>query len=110
MTQTLGILGGGQLGRMLGLAGVPLDVLCRFLDPGPSPPAAAVGEHVQGDYEDYGTLGYFADGLTAVTFEFENVPLAAAEWLAERLPVYPPPAALAAAQERLAEKQFFRRL
>ena len=107
---TLGILGGGQLARMLALAAVPLDVRCRVLEPGANPPAAAVAEHLRGEYEDYGTLGQFADGLDAVTFEFENVPLTAAEWLAERVPVYPPPAALAAAQERLAEKQFFERI
>jgi 5-(carboxyamino)imidazole ribonucleotide synthase len=106
----IGIMGGGQLGRMLGLAGIPLGVACRFLDPSPAPPAAVVGEHVCGPFEDYGTLGEFARGIDLVTFEFENLPVEAAEWLAERLPVFPPPAALAAGQERLSEKQLFERL
>jgi len=107
---TLGVLGGGQLGRMLGLAGVPLGVCCRFLDHSADISAAAVGEHVRGEFDDVGALARFADGLDAVTYEFENVPVAAAEWLAKRLPVYPPPAALAVSQERLEEKQFFQRL
>jgi 5-(carboxyamino)imidazole ribonucleotide synthase len=106
----LGILGGGQLGRMLGLAAIPLGVRCRFLDPNEDAPAAAVGEHCRGEFEDTEALGRFADGLDAVTYEFENVPVAAAEWLAARLPVYPPARALAASQERLAEKSFFKGL
>src|SRR6266581_7914495 len=98
---TLGVLGGGQLGRMLGLAGVPLGVRCRFLDHSPRVSAAAVGEHVHGEFQDEAMLARFADGLDVVTYEFENVPVTAAEWLAKRLPVFPPPAALAASQERL---------
>src|SRR5437660_1787514 len=107
---TLGVLGGGQLGRMLGLAGIPLGVRCRFLDHSPDISAAAVGEHIRGEFQDEATLARFADGLHAVTYEFENVPVAAAEWLAKRVPVFPPPAALAASQDRLDEKQFFQRL
>src|SRR5262245_17583132 len=107
---TLGVLGGGQLGRMLGLAGIPLNIRCRFLDHSPTISAAAVGEHVRGEFQDEATLARFAGGLDVVTYEFENVPVAAAVWLAKRLPVYPPPAALAASQERLEEKQFFQRL
>jgi 5-(carboxyamino)imidazole ribonucleotide synthase len=107
---TVGVLGGGQLGRMLALAGAPLGLRLRYLDPGPDPPAAAVAEHVQGEYEDYAALGRFARGLDLVTFEFENVPVESARWLADRLPVYPSPEALAVAQERLAEKTFFGRL
>ena len=106
----LGILGGGQLGRMLGLAAFPLDVRCRFLDPDDDAPAAAVGEHVRAAFEDTSALARFVEGLDAVTYEFENVPLVAAEWLGRHLPVHPPVAALAASQERLAEKQFFERL
>jgi len=106
----LGILGGGQLGRMLALAAIPLDVRCRFLDPDEDAPAAAVGEHCRGEFEDMDALGRFAEGLDVVTYEFENVPVAAAEWLARRLPTYPPVAALAASQERLAEKSFFKGL
>src|SRR5579871_986140 len=106
----LGVLGGGQLGRMLGLAAIPLGVQCRFLDPDRDAPAAAIGEHRRGEFEDAKELERFADGLDAVTYEFENVPVATAEWLAKRLPVYPPVAALAASQERLAEKSFFKGL
>jgi 5-(carboxyamino)imidazole ribonucleotide synthase len=106
----LGILGGGQLGRMLGLAAIPLGVRCRFLDPDEDAPAAAVGEHVRGSFDDAAVLARLAIGLDAVTYEFENVPLAAAEFLGQRLPVNPPVAALAASQERLAEKRFFENL
>jgi 5-(carboxyamino)imidazole ribonucleotide synthase len=106
----LGILGGGQLGRMLALAAVPLGVRCRVLDPASDPCAADVAEHHQGEYEDYAALGRFLSGLDAVTYEFENVPVGTARWFAERLPVFPPPAALEVAQERLAEKVFFDRL
>src|SRR5262249_5339549 len=109
-TKSLGVLGGGQLGRMLGLAGIPLGVRCRFLEPEQTPPAASAGEHLCARFDDAAALERFASGLGAVTYEFENVPLATAESLARRLPVWPPPAALAASQERLAEKQFFERL
>jgi 5-(carboxyamino)imidazole ribonucleotide synthase len=106
----LGVLGGGQLGRMLALAGLPLGVHCRFLDHGAAVPAAAVGEHIRGEFDDPAALLRFADGLDAVTYEFENVPVSAAALLARQLPVHPAPAALAVSQERLAEKQFFERL
>jgi len=107
----VGVLGGGQLGRMLGLAGVPLGLRFRFLEPAPSPPAAAVGEVVRGEYADPDALARFADGVDVVTFEFENVPAAATEWLRRHgIPVFPPPAALAVAQDRLAEKEAFGRL
>jgi 5-(carboxyamino)imidazole ribonucleotide synthase len=60
-----------------------------------------------GDYRDTDTLADFAEGLSLATYEFENVPVETAEFLAQRLPLFPPPAALAVAQERLAEKEFF---
>jgi 5-(carboxyamino)imidazole ribonucleotide synthase len=103
----LGILGGGQLGRMLALAGVPLGVRCRVLEPAADPPAAAVAEHVAGEFEDYQALYHFRDGLDVVTYEFENVPIGSARWLADRVPVFPSPDALAVAQDRFAEKTFF---
>ena len=105
---TLGILGGGQLGRMIAQAALPLGVRCRFLDPTPDAPAGVLGHHVRGEYEDYAALYEFMAGCDAVTYEFENVPVESARWLAERLPVFPPPAALEVAQDRLREKQFFR--
>jgi 5-(carboxyamino)imidazole ribonucleotide synthase len=107
---TIGILGGGQLGRMLALAGLPMGLKFRILDPAPSPPAAVAAEHVLGEYDDHAALADFVAGLNVVTYEFENVPVTAARWLAERVPVYPPPAALAAAQDRLTEKTFFQNL
>src|SRR4051812_24134543 len=107
---TIGLLGAGQLGRMLALAGYPLGMRFRFLDPAPDAPAGHMAEHIQAGYADAATLERFCAGLDAVTYEFENVPVAAARFLAERVPVYPPPAALEAAQDRLIEKTFFRDL
>lgn len=106
----IGILGGGQLGRMLALAGIPLGFRFRFLEPTASPPAMDVGEVIQGGFNDPETLTAFSQGLSLVTYEFENVPVAAAEHLSATLPVYPPPPALAMTQDRLAEKEGFRRL
>ena len=105
----VGVLGGGQLGRMLGLAGIPLGFRFRFLDPSPSAPAGAVGQLVVAAYDDEGALRRFADGLDVVTYEFENVPLRALDAIGEALPVHPSRKALATAQDRLAEKEAFRR-
>jgi 5-(carboxyamino)imidazole ribonucleotide synthase len=107
---TLGILGGGQLGYMLALAGYPLGLHFRFLDPSPEAPVGRIAQRVTADYTDHGALEKFANGLELVTYEFENVPVEAARFLAKRIPVYPPPAALEAAQDRLAEKTLFRNL
>jgi 5-(carboxyamino)imidazole ribonucleotide synthase len=107
---TVGILGGGQLGRMLALAGYPLGLRFRFLDPAPDAPAGHMAKHIHAGYADAATLEQFSAGVGAVTYEFENVPVAAARFLAERVPVYPPPTALEAAQDRLAEKTFFQQL
>ncbi len=106
----IGILGAGQLGRMLALAGVPLGLHVRFLDPTPNSPAARLGEQIVGSYDDPELLARFAAGLDLVTYEFENVPTATAALLAEHVPVFPPPIALANAQDRLAEKRFFQQL
>ena len=107
---TIGILGGGQLGYMLALAGYPLGLHFRFLDPSPETPVGRIAQRVTADYNDQAALEKFASGLELVTYEFENVPVEAARFLAERVPVYPPPAALEAAQDRLAEKALFRKL
>ena len=106
----IGVLGGGQLGRMLALAGLPLGLRFRFLDPSPAAPAAKLGEFVCGDFQDPGLLPRFVDGLDLVTYEFENVPLHTASWLATRAPVYPPPRALEASQDRIREKTLFQSL
>ena len=106
MTALVGCLGGGQLGRMLALAGAPLDVRLRFLDPAADACAGLVGELVVGAYDDPACLERLADGADAVTYEFENVPVAAAR----RVGAIPGPRALELGQDRLAEKELFRRL
>ena len=108
---TVGILGGGQLGRMMALAGYPLGLRFRVLDTYDAAPAGEMAELVVGaSFDERAALARFADGLTAATYEFENVPVDAARFLAERVPVYPPPAALEASQDRLTEKTFFQSL
>ena len=106
----IGILGGGQLGRMLALAGYPLGHTFRFFDPSPEACAGEVGELINGTYDDEAALKAFADGLDVVTYEFENVPVEAARFLEQFAPVHPNPAALEAAQDRLVEKRYFRTL
>ena len=107
---TIGILGGGQLGYMLALAGYPLGLHFRFLDPSPEAPVGRIAHRVTADFIDEPALEKFAHGLEVATYEFENVPVQAARFLAERVAVYPPPAALEEAQDRLREKTLFRRL
>ncbi len=106
----VGVLGGGQLGRMLALAGYPLGLRFRFLDPSPGAPAGRVGKRMAGAYDDLAVLERFSSGLQVVTYEFENVPVTAARFLANWLPVYPPPEALETAQDRLNEKRLFQQL
>lgn len=106
----IGILGAGQLGRMLALAGYPLGLRFRFFDPAPDSPAGQVGEHTVAEYDAWEALRRFAQGVDVVTYEFENVPVETARFLTQFAPVYPPPAALEAAQDRLSEKTLFRRL
>ena len=106
----IGILGGGQLGRMLALAGYPLGLRFRTLDLSPEAPAGHVSELVAADFNDTDALKRFARGLDVVTYEFENVPLDPANFLSRRVAVFPPPEALEAAQDRLTEKRFFERL
>ncbi|TVP42453.1 MAG: 5-(carboxyamino)imidazole ribonucleotide synthase [Gemmatimonadales bacterium] len=96
---------------MLGLAGIPLGLRFRFLDPGgDGSPAAAVGEVVEGAWDDPAALERFGAGLDVVTWEFENVSAEVVRGLAERVPVHPSPEALEAAQDRWVEKQTFQRL
>lgn len=104
---TIGIVGGGQLGRMLAMAAARLGYRTVVLEPGADCPAAQVANsHIAAPYDDSAALERLAGECDVVTYEFENVPIAAAAALAERCPVYPPPAALEAAQDRLAEKTF----
>jgi len=105
------VLGGGQLGRMLGLAGVPMGVSFRFLDPSPGAGAAAVGELVVGTLGDPEAVAAVAAGADAVTYEWEGVPASVVRPLvAAGVAVWPPPDALEASQDRLAEKQLFESL
>ena len=100
------IVGGGQLGRMLALAGEPLGIACVTLDPAADSPAAQVGPAIVGAYDDPDALARLAAGADVVTYEFENVPVDAMRGV--RGPaVLPPPAALEAAQDRIAEKTLF---
>ena len=105
---TVAVLGGGQLGRMLGLAGIPLGVEFRFLDPTPDAPAGAVGHLVTGGLSDEAALAETARGAHVVTYEWEGVPATAAHFLARRVPVRPGAASLEASQDRLVEKETFR--
>jgi 5-(carboxyamino)imidazole ribonucleotide synthase len=107
---TIGILGGGQLGYMLALAGYPLGLHFRFFDPSPEAPVGRIASRVTAEFSDEAALDKFASGLELVTYEFENVPVAAVRLLAGRVPVFPPPDALETAQDRLREKQFFQGL
>jgi 5-(carboxyamino)imidazole ribonucleotide synthase len=107
---TIGILGGGQLGYMLALAGYPLGLRFRFLDPSPEAPVGRIAQRVTAEFSDEAALEKFAAGLELVTYEFENVPLAATKFLAKRVPVFPPPTTLEVAQDRLKEKALFHKL
>ncbi len=105
----IGVLGGGQLGRMLALAGYPLGLRCRFLEPALEAPVDGLGERHADDTSEE-ALARFTNGLELVTYEFENVPVELARRLERAVPIYPPPAALEASQDRLHEKTLFRRL
>ena len=104
---TVGVIGAGQLGQMLGFAGHTLGLELVFLDPSDQPPAAAAGEVLKSAYDDADGLGQLAARCDVVTYEFENVPVAAASKLSESVPVYPPPLALECAQDRIVEKKLF---
>ena len=104
----LGVLGGGQLARMLALAAAPLGVKTLAVDSSADACAGQVAPLVVADWTDYAALEAFAARVDVVTFDFENVPAETAHWLAERVAVFPAPRALAVAQDRLAEKTLFR--
>lgn len=104
---TVGILGGGQLARMMALAGAPLGLRFSVMDTGADACAGQVAPLVVGEYADHEVLGRFASGIDIATFDFENVPAASARWLGERVPMYPGAGALGTSQDRLAEKTLF---
>ncbi|QLC25491.1 5-(carboxyamino)imidazole ribonucleotide synthase [Parasphingopyxis algicola] len=104
---TIGIIGGGQLGRMLSMASAQLGYRCHIYAPEEAPCAADVAaRHVQGDYADEGALRDFAQQVDVVTYEFENVPAGPLCSLADIVPVQPNVAALELAQDRLSEKDY----
>src|SRR5690606_4022522 len=105
--RTVGILGGGQLARMLAMAAVPLGVRVLVLDTSGDACAGEVATLIEADYTDEAALAEFADLVDVVTFDFENVPASSAEWLAQRVPVFPNPGALATTQDRPSEKTLF---
>jgi 5-(carboxyamino)imidazole ribonucleotide synthase len=108
---TIGVLGGGQLGRMLALAGATLGERFLFLDPSAESPAGHVGELRVGAYDDEAALAELAARCSVVTYEFESVPVAAVRAIEARgVPVFPPPNALETAQDRFVEKSFFQAL
>ncbi|MEO8778959.1 MAG: ATP-grasp domain-containing protein, partial [Rhodanobacter sp.] len=104
----VGILGGGQLARMLALAAAPLGVKTVVVDGLADACAGQVAPLIVADWSDYAALESFAAQVDVVTFDFENVPAETARWLAERVAVFPSPDALAVAQDRLDEKTLFR--
>ena len=106
----VGIVGGGQLARMLALAGHPLDLRFTFLDPAADACAAPLGTHLVGAYDDPGMLRQLAAVSDVVTYEFENVPEAAIAYLSGHTAVYPGARALAVARDRWHEKSLFRAL
>jgi len=103
----VGVLGAGQLARMIALAGIPLGLDFIFLDPSADACANKLGEPLIGDYNDPALLAQLAERADVVTYEFENVPAEVAEFLASHTQVHPSPKALAVAQDRLVEKSFF---
>jgi 5-(carboxyamino)imidazole ribonucleotide synthase len=105
--RTIGIIGGGQLGRMLAMAAARLNFRTVILEPQADSPAAQVAnQQITAAYDDSAALAELARLCDVVTYEFENVPVTAAETLAASVPVYPPPKALEVAQDRLTEKRF----
>ena len=107
---TVGILGGGQLARMLALSGAPLGLRFLVMDTVGDACAGQFAPMIVGDWRDQAALAEFASRIDVATFDFENVPAESAHWLAERVPVFPSPRALAIAQDRLVEKTLFREL
>ncbi len=106
----IGIIGAGQLGQMLGFAARGLGVECLFVDPSRNPPAAACGTVLRRPFDDSQALAELAATCDVVTYEFENVPVAALREIEGDVPVYPPTEALRHSQDRLDEKRLFDRL
>lgn len=108
---TIGILGGGQLGRMLSVAAARLGFVCHIYEPGANPPAGHVADRVTtASYEDAEALKAFADSVDVITYEFENIPTEALDLLEAHRPIRPGREALRVSQDRLTEKTFLQGL
>ncbi len=106
----IGVIGGGQLGRMMALAGIPLGLRFYFLDPSTEACAGDVGTLVLGAYDDTAAIDRLLSLVDVVTFEFESVPAETVAYIAQSKPVFPTADALAIARERWAEKSLFQSL
>ncbi len=108
---TIGILGGGQLGRMLSVAAARLGFITHIFEPGANPPAGHVADRVTtAAYDDLAALTAFAKSVDVITYEFENIPTAALDTLEALRPIHPNRRALATSQDRLTEKEFLQSL
>lgn len=106
----IGIVGSGQLGKMLAQAAAHLGYSCSFYDSTASTATAGLGPITEADFSDRSALRSFASECDVITYEFENVPCETARYLQELKPVYPPPKALEVSQDRLTEKEFLQKL
>jgi len=106
----IGILGGGQLGRMLALAGYQLGIEFRFFDPNAGAPVGQIGQLIAANYDDRVALERFLENVDVVTYEFESIPISTVEFVSQRVTVFPPAKALETAQDRLFEKKLFQSL
>lgn len=108
---TIGIIGGGQLGRMLSVAASRLGFRCHIYEPGANPPAGQVADQVTtAAYEDEAALRAFGSSVDVITYEFENIPTAALDLLQDLAPIHPGREALRVSQDRLTEKTFLQNL
>ncbi len=106
----IGIIGGGQLGRMIALAAYPFGARVTFLDPAPDAPMSHLAKQICGAYDDERALEQLARESDVVTYEFENVPVASAQFLSQFTKIFPPTDALRVSQDRFVEKTFFNSL
>ena len=107
---TIGILGGGQLGRMLSVAASRLGYKTHIFEPGAAPAGDVAAKVTQGSYDDLDALAAFAASVDLITYEFENIPADALDVLSDTTPLYPSRRALEVSQDRLTEKTFLTRI
>ncbi|RJL05302.1 5-(carboxyamino)imidazole ribonucleotide synthase [Paracoccus siganidrum] len=108
--RTIGILGGGQLGRMLSVAASRLGLRCHVYEPGAAPAGDVAHALTTAPYEDPAALRAFAESVDVITYEFENVPTSALDLLESIRPIRPNRRALAVSQDRLSEKTFLNQI